>query len=371
MEQNIQHVDYIQAVRAIKDAIQETRYRTTKLVNKELLALYYAIGKYISVNSRNATWGSGAIATISRSLQEELPGLRGFSDGNMRKMRIFYEAWCNTFDEICSPAANEITLLSKNEKIEIRSLVTNKLTKDTLDAFLSIGFTHHFEIITKEKTLEDRIFFIKRCAKEFWNVETLKYWLKEGREKLPATASNFDVTISDTKFRQKAIATFREEYNLPFVEINDDNDFPEKQLELSIVNNIKKFLMALGTGFTFIGNQYRLVVDGQEYFIDLLFYNRRLRSLVCFELKYGAFKPEYAGKLNFYLSALDEYVKLPDENPSIGIILCRSKSDKVVEFAFRDTTKPMGVVTYKTARELPAEYKDVLPSEEDFRKLME
>jgi len=371
MEQKIQQADYIQAVKAIKEAIQETRYRTAKLVNKELLALYYAIGKYISANSRNATWGSGAIAAISRSLQEELPGLRGFSEVNIKRMRTFYEAWSKTFEENRPLPTDEIILLKQTDDIEIRPLMTDELTGGTMEAFLNIGFTHHYEIILKAQTLDDRLFFIKRCAEEFWNVETLKYWLKEGRDKLPATATNFGMTISDDKFRQKAIAAFREEYNLPFVEINDDNDFPEKQLELSIVNNIKKFLLALGTGFTFIGNQYRLVVDGQEYFIDLLFYNRQLRSLVCFELKYGAFKPEYAGKLNFYLSALDEYVKLPDENPSIGIILCRSKSDKVVEFAFRDTTKPMGVATYKTARELPAEYKDVLPSEEDFRKLME
>jgi Uncharacterized conserved protein len=124
-----------------------------------------------------------------------------------------------------------------------------------------------------------------------------------------------------------------------------DNDFPEKQVELAIVNNIKKFLLALGNGFTYLGNQYRVVVDGKEYFTDLLFFNRKIRSLVCIELKYGEFKPEYAGKLNFYLSVLDEYVKLPDENPSIGIILCRSKSNKTVEFAFRDMSKPMGVAT--------------------------
>jgi len=330
MEQKIQQADYIQAVKAIKEAIQETRYRTAKLVNKELLALYYAIGKYISANSRNATWGSGAIAAISRSLQEELPGLRGFSEVNIKRMRTFYEAWSKTFEENRPLPTDEIILLKQTDDIEIRPLMTDELTGGTMEAFLNIGFTHHYEIILKAQTLDDRLFFIKRCAEEFWNVETLKYWLKEGRDKLPATATNFGMTISDDKFRQKAIAAFREEYNLPFVEINDDNDFPEKQLELSIINNIKKFLLALGTGFTFIGNQYRLVVDGQEYFIDLLFYNRQLRSLVCFELKYGAFKPEYAGKLNFYLSALDEYVKLPDENPSIGIILCRSKSDKVV-----------------------------------------
>jgi len=286
-------------------------------------------------------------------------------------MRTFYEAWSNTFEENRPTASDEITLQPNNDKIEIRSLVTNELTDAAKETFLSISFSHHYEIVLRAQTIDDRLFFIKRCAEEFWSLDTLRYWLKEGRDKLPATATNFDVTINDAKFRQKAIAAFREEYNLPFVEINDDNDFPEKQVELAIVNNIKKFLLALGTGFTFIGNQYRLVVDDQEYFIDLLFYNRQLRSLVCFELKYGAFKPEYAGKLNFYLSVLDEYVKLPDENPSIGIILCRSKSDKVVEFAFRDTTKPMGVATYRTARELPAQYKNILPSEDEFKKLME
>lgn len=137
------------------------------------------------------------------------------------------------------------------------------------------------------------------------------------------------------------------------------------------MNNIKKFLLSLGNGFTFIENQYRVVVDNKEYFMDLLFFNRKIRSLVCIKLKYGEFKPEYAGKLNFYLSALDEYVKLPNENPSIGIILCRSKSDKIVEFAFRDTTKPMGVATFKTARKLPKKYQEVMPSEENLRKVME
>jgi len=213
----VQQTNYVQAVRAIKEAIQVTRLRTAKLVNKELLALYYAIGKYISVNSRNASWGANAIAVISRNLQEELPGLRGFSEANMRKMRIFYEAWSDTFDGFRSPVTNEITLLANDNAIEIRSLATNELSQDFLDFFLSVGFTHHFEIITKAKTLEDRLFFIQRCANEFWNVDTLKYWLKQGRDKLPATSTNFNSTINDTKFRQKAIAAFREEYNLPFV----------------------------------------------------------------------------------------------------------------------------------------------------------
>lgn len=370
METLISNSDYSQAVKAIKEAIQVTRYRTTKLVNKELLSLYYAIGKYISLNSRNAQWGSGALQSISRNLQEELPGLRGFSEGNIKKMRIFFEEWSCVFENRAL-STHEIAIPHSTNQIPIRALTTHELSEANLTAFLSIGFTHHYEIIKHVSTKSDRLFFIEKCAHEFWTVETLKIKLKAGRSELSNASSNFASTISDEKLCQRAISSFRDEYNLPFVEINDDNDFPEKQVELSIVNNIKKFLLALGSGFTFIGNQYRLVVDGHEYFLDLLFFNRKLKSLVCIELKYGEFKPEYAGKLNFYLSALDDTVRLPDENPSIGIILCRSKSDKIVEFAFRDTTKPMGVATYKTARELPANYRNVLPDENDLIKLMQ
>lgn len=376
--------NYLQAVKAIKDAIQTTRIRTSKLVNKELLSLYYAIGKYISMNSRTAQWGSGAIATISKSLQQELPGLRGFSEGNMRKMRIFYEEWCGIFDNRPSTtddldvtdtnnralSTHEI-IMPLSDDVEIRALMTHKLDDRQLEDFLNIGFTHHYEIIKHATTLNERLLFIQKCSREFWNVDTLKYHLNEDRSKTEILTTNFARTINNESFRRRAIASFRDEYNLPFVEINDDNDFPEKQLELSIVNNIKKFLLALGNGFTFVGNQYRVVVDDKEYFIDLLFFNRKIKSLVCIELKYGEFKPEYAGKLNFYLSALDEYVKLPDENLSIGIILCHSKSQKTVEFSFRDTSKPMGVATYKTARELPTMYQNILPDEEEWKKLME
>lgn len=370
METSIQQSDYIQAVKAIKEAIQNTRLRTSRLVNRELLSLYYAIGKYISLNSRSAQWGAGAIAAISQNLQQELPGLRGFSEANIKRMRTFYEEWSGVFENRPLPTDEIVTILLP-DSIEIRPLTTNEFDVTMLNAFLSVGFTHHYEIIIKVKNTADRLFFIQKCASEFWNVDTLKYHILQDYSKDELLANNFDKTIESESFRRKAIAAFRDEYNMPFVEINDDNDFPEKQLELNIVANIKKFLLALGSGFTFMGNQYRVVVDEREYFIDLLFFNRQLRCLVCIELKYGEFKPEYAGKLNFYLSALDEYVKLPDENPSIGIILCRSKSNKTVEFSFRDTSKPMGVATYCTARELPQKYKDVLPDEQQWEKLLE
>ena len=182
--------------------------------------------------------------------------------------------------------------------------------------------------------------------------------------------NNFALTITNPELRQRALNSFKDEYFLDFVNIEDPDEMDERVLEQQIVRNIKNFIMALGRDFSFVGNQYRLVVDEKEYFIDLLFFNRRLQSLVAIELKRGDFKPEYAGKLNFYLSALDEYVKLPNENPSIGIILCKDKNSKTVEFAFRDINKPMGVASYKTSSELPREYRGILPDPDELRKLM-
>lgn len=198
----------------------------------------------------------------------------------------------------------------------------------------------------------------------------LKYYLEDSLYKQRnSIANNFTTTIRNIDLRHRAMRSFKDEYLLDFINIEDPDDFDEHELENEIVHNIKNFIMALGSDFTFISNQYRLIVDEQEYFVDLLFFSRRLRSLLAIELKRGDFKPEYAGKLNFYLSALDEYVKLPDVNPSIGIVLCKSKSNKIVEFAFRDTDKPMGVATYRTFNELPQEYQGILPDEEELKSL--
>ena len=181
--------------------------------------------------------------------------------------------------------------------------------------------------------------------------------------------SNFAQTIPNEKQRAVAMQTFKENHVLDFWHVDDPDYVDERDVEQQIVNNIKHFMMSLGNEFTFMGNQYRLIVGGKERFIDLLFYHRRMRCMVAIELKNGEFQPEYAGKLNFYLSALDEYVKLPDENPSIGIILCRDKSNTEVEFTLRDMSKPLGVATYRSVDELPEHYR-ALPSADELRKLM-
>jgi len=310
------------------------------------------IGKYISENSRTGFWGSGDINTISERLQQELPGLRGFSAGNIKRMRIFFEQW--------------------SVYIENRPLLTDEIQSVDFNYFLSVGFTHHYELLTKTNTLEERLFYIKRCATEFWSVEKLKYHLKSNlykkQGKLP---NNFQTAISDKDLQRKALLSFKDEYLLDYIKIESPDDEPdERLLESEIVNNIRKFIMSLGKEFSFVGNQYRMIVEEQEYFIDLLFFNRQLQCLVAFDLKRHDFKPEYLGNMNFYLSALDDLVRLPHENPSLGIILCKSQKQKTVEYTFRDMTKPIGVAVYKTANKLPPEYRDVLPDVERLKELL-
>lgn len=359
--------EYLQAVKDIKSAILKSRYAAAKQANKELLKLYYSVGGYVSAHSRDGYWGSNAIETIAKGLQQELPGLRGFSARNIKNMRMFYEQLSPYINR--QMTSDDLISSYTSTNYVIRQMASAELP---IDDFMAVGFSLHMEILTKVKTLEERLFYIHRSANDFWNYTTLKRQLKSDlyNKEGSIRQTNFNHTISDDDFKRKALQSFKDEYLLDFINIEDPEEVDERVIEQSIIQNIKNFIMAFGKDFAFMGNQYHLEVEGHDYYIDLLFFSRKLRSLVAFELKRGEFKPEYTGKLNFYLSALDEYVKLPGENPSIGIILCKSKSDKIVELSFRDTSKPMGVATYRTSSELPKELRDALPDMEDLKKLL-
>lgn len=381
---------YLQAVKTIKETILKSRYNAAKHVNKELLLLYYNIGKYVSKNSRKGFWGTNAINIISQMLQQELPGLRGFSEKNIKNMRMFFEQWQPYLNRQIPSVEIDNSLIALNKQNTNWQLSTTDLNntlnlteKDlnqqmpyaeiTMNEFFSIGFTFHIEILSKTKTLAERLFYIHKCATEFWTVTTLRYHIKENlftKDKNTIKQTNFNKTISNKDYKQKALQSFKDEYMLDFINIEDEDEIDESQIEQSIIKNIKNFIMAFGPDFTFLGNQYRLEVAGKEYRIDLLFFSRRLRALVAFELKRGEFKPEYTGKLNFYLAALDKYVKLPDENASIGIILCKSKNEEIVELSFSDTSKPMGVATYRTSQELPKALREALPDIDELKKLL-
>ena len=343
--------NYREAVKTIKEAILRSQYRAATSVNKEQLSLYYGIGRYVSKNSRIGFWGKGAIEQISSLLQKELPGLRGFSTSNIKNMRVFYEEWEPVLNR--QPLADEFNWSD----------------------FFSIGFSHHTEIISKAKTLEARLFYIHECAIRYWSKYTLRDYLKADlyshRGTLP---NNFAQTLPDTKQALKAVCSFKDEYLLDFINVEEldeqEEDLDEKIVEKSIVANVKKFIMTFGQDFSFIGNQYRVEVAGEEMFIDLLFFNRELNSLVAVELKSGKFRSSYLGQLNTYLSALDSYVRKPHENPSIGIILCREMNQTFVEFAVRDYNKPMGVATYRTSKDMPERLRNALPDIEELRKLL-
>lgn len=361
---------YIEAVKDIKGAILRSQYRAAASVNKEQLSLYYGIGSYVSANSRKGFWGKGAIEQISALLQKELPGLRGFSTRSIKNMRQFYEEWEGIINR--QPVAADLELDEKLLLVEIRQPLADEF--DWQD-FLSIGFSHHTEIIAKTKTLEERLFYIHECAVRHWSKYTLRDYLKADlyhhQGKLP---NNFTQTLPDTKQAIKAIRSFKDEYLLDFINIEDldeqEEDINERVIEKAIVANVKKFIMTFGQDFSFIGNQYRIEVAGEEMFIDLLFFNRELNSLVAVELKSGKFRSSYLGQLNTYLSALDSYIRKPHENPSIGIILCREMNQTFVEFAVRDYNKPMGVATYRASEEMPERLRKALPAIEDLKKLL-
>ena len=340
MEQAIRQ-NYIDEVKQIREAISIARYRAAKLANGETLRLYYSVGKFISLNTRNAKWGTGALKSISNQLQQEMPGLKGFSEGNMRKMRLFYEAWQPVFEPQAENTFGVLPVVDHIELFDFRSqpvnelegekcsTVSNELGEYDIRAFLNVGFSIHSELIAHTNDLSERWFYIHRVARNFWGFRQFRLQLRNDLyHQHGSMPSNFTLTLPDEKQRQVAMQTFKEDNVLDFLEIPNPDLIDELDVEEQIVKNVKNFMMSLGGEFAFLGEQYRLIVNGRERKLDLLFYHRRMRCLVAIELKGGEFQPEYAGKLNYYLSALDSLVKLPEENPSIGILLCRDKDNR-------------------------------------------
>ena len=369
---------YAQTIRQLKSAILASRYRAAVLANRELLTLYFNVGKLINQKTKQGKWGDKILTQLSIDLQKELPGLKGFSATNLKNMRAFFEYW-NPIIVIGQLPTDQLEKKGKKKpalgKLVISQLPTDQLNSGLLDqvntAFFNVSFTHHTALIPIVKSMEETVFYLAKIASEFWSVTLLKHHLKNKLFRKKGTLpNNFSVAITNENLRAKALQSFKDEYLLDFINIEDPDAEDERMIENEIVRNIKKFLLSLGADFAFISNQYRLLVGGEEFFTDLLFFNRKLQCLIAFDLKKGKFKPEYAGKMNFYLSALDESIKQPHELPAIGIILCKEKNNKIVEFSFRDMSKPMGVATYKTSHQLPKQFKNLLPTAETLKKLM-
>ena len=372
-----EYAELTNAVQTIKGAILQSQQRALAVINQEQLALYYGIGRFVSKNTRNKNWGKGFIEAVSEQLRKELPGLRGFSAASLRKMRTFYEEWQmlsdNSFVE-----TNKLVDIESNSFVGTNELQTIQFKIDAnfpIAAFMNIGFTHHYIIISKVKDVEQRKFYIQFAADTKAKVEDLEQIINDDlyshQGELP---NNFKKTIPDQLQAYRAITMFKDEYLLDFINTEElfirDKDRDERVIEQRIVQNVKEFIMTFGKDFTFVGNQYHLEKFGVEEFPDLLFFNRELAALVCVELKDGPFRTSYLGQLAGYLRILDDEVRKPNENPSIGIILCKSANKKFVEYVIQDYDKPMGVATYKTTADMDERLKRLLPPVEELEKLL-
>ncbi len=367
---------YNDAVYHIKTAIMQSQSKALASVNQEQLALYYGIGRYISYNTRKGSWGKDAIATISKQLSIEMPGLKGFSPRNLKNMRTFYEQWrCLDTN---SPTATGELQKSVNSAVATAELgpkidaANNNLLDIPIAAFFSIGFTHHIAILSGSSTMEERSFYIHLCHEEKLSVSELQKRIAEdafhNQGKMP---NNFNAAIPDNKQAFKAIQLFKDEYLLDFINVERlgqrEEDIDERVIENEIVHNIRNFIMTFGKGFAYIGNQVHYDKLGHDNWIDLLFFNRILRSLVVVELKKGSFKPGYLGQLSHYLHILDDDERIEGENPPLGIILCKDADKTFVEYVLQDYQRPMGVATYRASQE---RLKQLLPDEEEMKKLL-
>ena len=370
---------YDYAAEVIKTAILQSQYEAAKDINRIQLGLYFGIGKFLSEKTRNAKWGTNALQSISDKLKSDLPGLRGFSATNLKKMRTFYDNW-KSIDYNSPVTTGEIEDVQKECDMIIR-LENNAIKIDDIGSFpiedfFKIPFSHHMLVVEKVKEIEARYYYINRTAEEHLSVEQLKKIIKnndfENRASMP---NNFPKTISNSSLARKAVMMFKDEYLLDFINVEeigerDKNCIDERVVEKQIIENVKRFIMTFGKDFAFVGNQYHLEVYGESFFPDLLFFNRNLNALVVFELKIGDFKPIYLSQLMTYLRILDDKVRKSHENHSIGIVLCKNANKDFVKYVIQDYDKPMGVATFDTSSEMPEELRKALPDVDDLKKLL-
>jgi predicted nuclease of restriction endonuclease-like (RecB) superfamily len=333
----IESRQYIDVLAEIKGRIREAQLSALRTVNRELISLYWDIGRLIVEKQKREKWGDSIIENIAKDLQITFPGIKGFSSRNIWYMKIFYANY------------------------------HGKGKLQTLSA--EISWSHNIAILTKCNDDNEREFYIRMARKYSWSYRVLLNRIEnQTYEKTFLNQTNFDTTLpADIKNQAKLVV--KDEYSFDFLELGDDHS--ERQLENAITVNVDRFLQEMGGVFAYIGRQYRLEIDEKEYYIDILLYHRYLKCLVAIELKRDEFIPEYVGKMQFYLAALDHEVKLAGENPSIGIILCKSKKKTTVEYTLKDSHKPIGVASYATVKKLPKELKEQLPSLEQIEKLID
>ncbi|MBL8023529.1 MAG: DUF1016 family protein [Elusimicrobia bacterium] len=327
---------YHEALIEIKKRIRLAHYEALRTVNQELIRLYWDIGKTIVDSQSRHGWGKSVVESLAKDLQLDFPGVHGFSPQNLWYMRQFYAEY------------------HKNPNLQ--PLVGE------------ISWAKHLVVLAKCKTDIEREFYVRMTKKFGWTKNVLIHQIEnQSYEKTLLNQTNFSKALPENIKKQAHLAV-KDEYTFDFLQLAEEHS--EMELERSLIAKVNRFLTEMGGAFAFMGNQYRLEIEGEEFFIDILLYHRRLQCLVAVELKVGKFQPEHVGKMQFYLAALDGLVKEKNENPSIGIILCKEKRRTIVEYALKESHKPIAVAHYRVTSTLPKELRKELPGPDQIRHLL-
>jgi predicted nuclease of restriction endonuclease-like (RecB) superfamily len=335
-QQLISPQEYKTLLRALKERIRSAQLQALRSVNSELISLYADIGRMIVERQHGDTWGKSVVGNLADDLRKEFPATNGFSAANLWRMKNFYEVY---------GADAKLTQLVRE-----------------------IGWSHNITILEKCKTEQEREFYIRSCRKFGWSRNVLVHQIEnQAFQRTMTSQTNFGAAL-DTAASVHAQLAVKDEYTFAFLDLEDAHS--ERELERALTERVGAFLQEMGNMFAFVGSQYKIQVGEREFFIDLLLYHRQLRALVALELKIGEFEPEYIGKMQFYLSVLDDTVRLPEEQPSIGIILCKSKDRLIVEYALKDATLPIGVSSYSVTPNVPSRLRGQLPSPDQIASLL-
>ncbi len=330
----------------IKERIAQARIRASLSVNRELIKLYWYIGKMIVERQEREGWGKSIVERLAIDLQREFPDMQGFSSGNIWRMRALYVSYFEQSQILAQP---------------VRELTSVILPQ----AVAEIPWGHNVTLLEKLKNTNERLWYAEQTIENGWSRNVLIHQIESGLYKRQGKAiTNFPKTLLSPQ-SDLAQQLIKDPYTFDFLSIRERAN--ERDLEKSLVEHLKEFLIELGVGFAFVGQQYHLEVGGQDYYIDLLFYHTRLHCYIVIELKVTEFQPEFAGKMTFYLSAVDDILCQSNDQPSIGIILCKSKNKLVVEYALRNTSKPIGVAVYRLTTSLPKNLKGKLPTIEELK----
>ena len=337
---------------SLKNKFRSSQIKASIKVNTTLLEFYWDLGEQIVQKQEEYKWGSGFLEKLSRDLSAEFVDVKGFSYTNVKNIRQWFVFWQQLMGELKTTKSQQLVGESSVDK-----------TKQVVSQILMIPWGHNITIVQKCKNIDEAIYYVQNTLKNGISRSVLVHQIESNLyEREGKAITNFENTLPPLQ-SDLAKEITKDPYNFDFIALTQD--YQEKELEDALTQNITNFLLELGSGFAFVGRQYKLNVGGDEFKIDLLFYHIKLKCYVVVELKATSFKPEHAGKLSFYTSAIDGELKGKDDNPTIGILICKSKNDTVVEYALRDINKPLGISEYQLIEILPKEYKSSLPSIEE------